>query len=533
MPPLRSPDTRAHRGTPLARRAALVACVSFALVASCTVPATQILVTVDTDFYVPSEIDTVRVRVLYASDAEGEPEEARAFETPPPLDAPTDARVILGGRVHELRRTVDFALGPAGSTLPIELSLVPSAGDEGRVARIEAYGLRDGAVRAIASVRTRFARHRTSRIPLTLFVACDSIRCEAGETCGPGGACIPNEVDPSCLDDPRLCPDAAAPARPDAALPDAALPDAAPPDASTDAASNDRDAGFCGDGRWDPATEACDGTADCSATCILTAPATTGTCASPIVIAPTGRHSASFAGHSDELTSPTDALNTATTPGRGRDLVWALDLGATPVDVEVTSDDLSDIHFTLSTECPTLGAAPRCVGGASSRRVPASGHRVVARGATGRLYVVASQRASAGSSDYARSAEIGVATSAAVAFSTLCSDPYRLHVGGVLLLAPPLRASELDVSCAPAASGELHALAPASTSLRDVVVSSSDGRARVVWSTGCGSAPAPCVSPATECTGLGSLLGQVLPSDTLVLVDGIGASTTWVGLTFY
>jgi hypothetical protein len=165
-----------------------VACVSFALVASCTVPATQILVTVDTDFYVPSEIDTVRVRVLYASDAEGEPEEARAFETPPPLDAPTDARVILGGRVHELRRTVDFALGPAGSTLPIELSLVPSAGDEGRVARIEAYGLRDGAVRAIASVRTRFARHRTSRIPLTLFVACDSIRCEAGETCGPGGA---------------------------------------------------------------------------------------------------------------------------------------------------------------------------------------------------------------------------------------------------------------------------------------------------------------------------------------------------------
>ena len=210
------------------------------VLAGCTVPATQLLVSIDTDFFVPEELDTIRVRVLYASEVEGAPDEERDFFVPPPLD-PSGTEAVIGGLRHEVRRTLDIALGPAG-TLPYELSLVPADGEPQRVARIEAYGLRDGVVRAAGSVRTRFVRHRTTRVSLFVFVACDEIVCPPDATCGAGGACVPNEVEPSCLEDPRLCPDAPLPAL-----------DAGPGDAPR----------VCGDGVWDPRTEECDGTDDC------------------------------------------------------------------------------------------------------------------------------------------------------------------------------------------------------------------------------------------------------------------------------
>ena len=416
------------------------------VLAGCTVPATQLLVSVDTDFFVPAELDTIRVRVLYASEVEGAPEEERDFAVPPPLD-PSETEVVIGGLRHEVRRTFDIALGPAG-TLPFELSLVPADGEPRRVARIEAYGLRDGVVRAAGSVRTRFVRHRTTRVSLFVFVACDEIVCPPDATCGAGGACVPNEVEPSCLEDPRLCPDAPLPAL-----------DAGPGDAPR----------VCGDGVWDPRTEECDGTDDCcdrsdlsecGVPCRLLEPPPDPCSAPELLTGPlpltvSGR----FAGASSRRRSPCSSTSSS-----GREVVYAIDADLeSPLRFELLTEGMT---VTVSPECPAVMSGLQTLRGAcAGPRRPSSPLPPVTLGEgpvdvyfyNGRLYVMVDE---ADPSDYERefSFRISEAPLSSVGAGT-CADPYVV-TGSVLLglygdTPDTFAAQDGEGSCAGAAGGDL------------------------------------------------------------------------------
>ena len=496
------------------RHAVLTVCASIVcvLVASCTVPATQLLVSIDTDFYVPGELDTIRVRVLYASDVEGSPEETRAFTTPPPLEVAPGTEVVIGGRAHAVRRTVDFMLGEGASGLPIELSLVPASGDDERVALIEAFGMKDGVVRAIGSVRSRFARHRTARVSVFVFVACADIACPAESTCGAGGACIPNQIDPSCLDDPRLCPDAAAPP-PDAAREDASI-------AMIEAGPS------CGNGTWDPETEECDGTSDCSPSCTLLVPPAMGTCDSPILITPTGRHSGSYRGQRDDLRS----FHMLAGSYWGRDLVFAIDLGASPTNIALTPAQARTV-YSFTTECPTTGARPRAFDGAYGNSSVLGAH-LEARNVSGRLYLVLDESTTSGP-DYDETYDFTFTMPSPGAGT--CADPLVLASGGLYW---HVTGTESDVlasgtgSCAGRAGLEIYVDEPTGVLGTQVQVDSSDDGvlgARVA-SCAIGAPSAPCAVPGASFSP--TFLASSGEETARLVVDGILPGTEWVAFYY-
>jgi hypothetical protein len=513
-------------------------------VAGCTVPATQLLVSIDTDFFVPGELDTIRVRVLYASEAEGAPDEERDFAVPPALD-PGATEAVIGGLRHEVRRTLDIPLGPAG-ILPYELSLVPAAGDERRVARIEAYGLRDGVVRAAGSVRTRFVRHRTTRVSLFVFVACDQIECPPDATCGAGGACVPNQVEPTCLEDPRLCPDAPPPPR------DAGPSDAGPGDAP----------GVCGDGVWDPRTEECDGTDDCcdrsdlsecGVPCRLLVPPP-DPCASPelltgpLPLTVEGR----FAGASSRRRSPCSS-----TFASGREVVYAIDADLEfPLRFELLTDGMT---LTVSPECPALMSGLATLRGACAgpRRTSSSTPPMTfGQGPVdvyfynGRVYIMIDEAAP---SDYEREFSFRVSEAPLDGLGAgTCADPYA--VAGSVLFGlsggTPDTFTAVGGGCAGAAGGDLWFAVPDPfAERRQMLIDSGEGNLRTefAWTVcssgdevvaalveGCGPAtPRSCVA-ATRATGTalrGGLLFYSPVASRRWVVDGVLAETQWIGFS--
>ena len=511
------PRSWASRGTSFARRAALVACASLALassavLASCTVPATQILIRVDTDFYVPSEIDTIRVRVLHETDRDGAPDETRPFAEPPPLE--DEGEVVIAGRVHELRLAEDFRLGPDQNRLPLELSLVPRDGDAARQLRVEAFALRDGVVRATASLRARFVRHATARLRLVIYVACATVECPADSTCGPGGACVPNERSDECVSDPSSCPDAWS----------------APPDASRDAPSPDSavDAAVptsCGDGVWTPSLEQCDGTPDCAADCTLVSPITSGTCADPIVLeGPSGSWSGSFVGRIDEV-RPISRFYSGVDNQRGREVVYAIDL-ASPTSFQTRVG--AGTTTLVTTSCPTSGATPRVTLGAT-------GASVVAEGAVGRVFVVVDETATVGS--YERDYTLELVAPAAPSGSGTCASPYATRPAGLLRFLDGAEPNSYELTCGStpvrASSRELFFDAQGFSGPRTLWAAASDTTPAVGWVAACGqTVVASCRTSAPSHPEFARLYREPLTGveGTRFFVDGLLPSTRWVAM---
>ena len=127
------------------------------LLGGCTTPVTELVVVVDTDYLVPSELSEVTIEVTEPS---GMVETATASLATTPLP-------VTLGLTHR-----GGALGPVG---------------------IVVRGARGLEVLVTRSLRTSFARGESRVVRLDLVRACASITCGADQSCGPEG-CSPIEV---------------------------------------------------------------------------------------------------------------------------------------------------------------------------------------------------------------------------------------------------------------------------------------------------------------------------------------------------
>ena len=140
------------RGTSFVAFAALV-------ISGCAPPATQLIVSVDTDLPIPGELDEITVSVRVGS---------TAVET------------------ESTRLTTR-------SGLPLTLSVIPEGESLGPIVVI-ATGLHDGAVVLERSAEVTLVRGETRVLPLFLLAGCVGVSCpRAGETCGENG-CAPRLI---------------------------------------------------------------------------------------------------------------------------------------------------------------------------------------------------------------------------------------------------------------------------------------------------------------------------------------------------
>lgn len=133
----------------------------------CTTPRTEILVSLATDLAVPAELDQLRVRVTSES---GQERFAKTYDA--------------------LR-----------AVLPLSLGLLPG-GDKAVAFRVVADGISAGEVVVTRSALTSFVPGQSLMLNLDLLRVCRRVTCSAGQTCGGGGACGPDKVDPKTL--PKL-----------------------------------------------------------------------------------------------------------------------------------------------------------------------------------------------------------------------------------------------------------------------------------------------------------------------------------------
>ena len=146
---------------PFARR---LGGLSFVLsLAACASPLTELVVVVDTDLRMPSELDALEIVI-----------------TPPAGDPRTQERALTGDEM-----------------LPFTLTVVPS-GELGPF-EVRAVGRLDGAVVVTRSARTTLVRGESRTLILHLARACVGVTCASGETCVESGACHD-------VDDPVVLP---------------------------------------------------------------------------------------------------------------------------------------------------------------------------------------------------------------------------------------------------------------------------------------------------------------------------------------
>lgn len=132
------------------RGLALLASLS---VAGCSQPATQLIVVVDTDYDVPSELDEISVAVTG-------PRGMRLAETEP-LDG--------------------------SESLPLTLAVVPESLDALGPIQVEATGRRDGSILVRREARVTLVREQTLTVLLHLLRDCEGVSCPTDETCGGNG----------------------------------------------------------------------------------------------------------------------------------------------------------------------------------------------------------------------------------------------------------------------------------------------------------------------------------------------------------
>jgi len=185
---------------------------------------TQVVVLMDTDYQVPTEVDRLRARVSKVMGTGATQEEVETWRN-------------------------EFALAPAQGgepgrlVLPASFGVLPADGDIDRVIIVELEALEPGGRQALVSrrVKTKFVEGESRLLRMALYRACEGVSCGSGETCGcPGGAscgtpsCVEESVraeDLERIDNPGALPPDAGIATPDAGVPDAGVPDAGVPDA--------------------------------------------------------------------------------------------------------------------------------------------------------------------------------------------------------------------------------------------------------------------------------------------------------------
>lgn len=205
---LRRPHKDATAAPPTDRAATPAwLCAFFVAVAGatgCTTPPTQLVVVVDTDLAVPTEVATIVLRLRRAN----------------------------GGLIEEASVAVS-----SHAELPLSLAVVPPEGDVSATVLVEAEA-RDasGAVVVVTTARTGFVAERSLLLRVLLTRSCLGITCGAGETCIER-TCVSDFVDPSTL--PPVIPgqerrdagrDAAADAEVDAGVIDGGPTDGGPRD---------------------------------------------------------------------------------------------------------------------------------------------------------------------------------------------------------------------------------------------------------------------------------------------------------------
>jgi hypothetical protein len=181
-----------------------IACAAAVLLsAGCTAEATQLIVLVDTDYEVPSEVARIYAMVSDAEENEISSQEFGLTDNPSP-----DMPALFG--------------------VPLSFGVVPMDGDPSRrvIVQVEARDV-DGGTRVVRRARTGFLPNRTLLLPMFLSRSCEGVMCPARQTC----------VDGACRDD-AIGPETLVEIRPGQELrldggprPDARVPDGAPIDA--------------------------------------------------------------------------------------------------------------------------------------------------------------------------------------------------------------------------------------------------------------------------------------------------------------
>ncbi len=138
-----------------------------ALSLSCTSDATQLVVLVDTDYSVPTEVARIAARVLDSEANEVSSQEFALTDAPTPDD-------------------------PALFAVPLSFGVVPTDGNPSRrvIVEVDARDV-DGRVRVTRRARTGFIPHRTLLLPMFLSRSCEGVACPSTQTC----------VDGECRDD--------------------------------------------------------------------------------------------------------------------------------------------------------------------------------------------------------------------------------------------------------------------------------------------------------------------------------------------
>jgi hypothetical protein len=159
--------------------------------------ATEIVVWVDSDLVVPTQIDGLGLWVDYLDD---------------------------GDRVVDQQWSLDPD-EPDHAHIPARLGLLPGE-DRSRAFRVTVRGLKQAAPIVDRQASLTFVPDRILFLRMNLLQACLGVTCPAGQTCGEGG-CEAVAKDPASL--PDYSPELEQPELDAGPLPDAA-PDAAPPD---------------------------------------------------------------------------------------------------------------------------------------------------------------------------------------------------------------------------------------------------------------------------------------------------------------
>ena len=147
--------------------ATLLGLTSLTLV-GCSSSPTQIIVTLNTDFAVPSQLDRI---VVQRADGAGDSVSTQTF-------------LLRGASDPALNGTV---------TLPLDFIITPSSGDAATRANLDIQGYADTSPTALVDrkVIIAFEKGKTLGLGVTLARACESVTCPGDQTCDVGGVCIP------------------------------------------------------------------------------------------------------------------------------------------------------------------------------------------------------------------------------------------------------------------------------------------------------------------------------------------------------
>ena len=137
-------------------------------VVGCSSSPSEILVTVNSDFTVPSQLDHIVVQ---------------SFDT---------SGVAVSTRMFFLHRGTSDT-GDGTYALPLSFAIVPENGDVSRRASIDVQGFAAGSSTPLVDRKAIMNFQKGQKTPLNIFLAsaCVAVTCPGDQTCDIGGACVP------------------------------------------------------------------------------------------------------------------------------------------------------------------------------------------------------------------------------------------------------------------------------------------------------------------------------------------------------